>query len=71
MGASLCADPEELAAMGRSYGIRTQKKPEGRRVPIRLLCIIRVLGGGGYPIFPSPSGEGGAERRMREWKFRL
>jgi len=33
MGASLCADPEELAAMGRSYGIRTQKKPEGKESP--------------------------------------
>ena len=27
--------------------LRTQKKPKG--MPLRLLCIIRVLAGGGHP----------------------
>ena len=39
------------------------EKAGGEKVPVRLLCIIRVLDGGGYPDLPFSRGRRESDQR--------
>jgi hypothetical protein len=51
MGASFCgANGRKARGHGPLLRGPHTEKAGGKKVPVRLLCIIRVLGGGGYPV---------------------